>query len=60
MDLTRRSPWYLAIFTGVCVGGPMMLGNSIKEKTNPLHETDLERQLRAKSSMHHEVLLQGA
>lgn len=52
VDLTRRSPLYLALFAGACVGGPMLLGDQIMNKTNPRHETDLERQLRAKSGMH--------
>jgi hypothetical protein len=49
---TKKGPLYMALFAGVCVGAPMMLGNSVMNKTNPDHETDLERQLRARSSMH--------
>ena len=45
----------MAAFAGVCIGGPMLLGNSVMNKTNPEHETDLERQLRAKGSYHAQV-----
>lgn len=55
VNFTKRSPLYMAAFAGLCIGGPWLLGSSIKDATNPQEEGDLERRLRAKSGVHHEV-----
>ena len=60
MDFTRRSPLYMAAFAGVCIGAPMLLGNTIKNTTNPQQDAEREQLLRARGGMHHEVCRGGA
>lgn len=56
VNFTRQSPLYMAGFAGVCLGLPVLLANTIQSKTNNAkQESELERHLRARSGIHHEV-----
>lgn len=52
---TRQSPWYMAGFAVACFGVPYAVGQLVMGATNPPQQTELERRLRARQTVDHQV-----
>ena len=52
---TKQSPLAMAAFTAAMFVVPYQLGKVVLWTTNPEHETELERKLRARTTLEHKV-----